>query len=353
MALYVSIKKSYEDFVLDVEFEAKNEVMALLGASGCGKSLTLKCIAGIVKPDEGVIVADGVTLFDSNHRVNLSPQERRVGLLFQNYALFPNMTVEQNIRMGLKREKSGVQRKEKLKKIMSAFRLDGLERHHPHQISGGQQQRVALARILAGEPKILMLDEPFAALDSYLKWKLEQELTDALSAFGGTTLYVSHNRGEVYRLSQSVCVMERGKSQPVLPVKALFEQPRTKSAALLSGCKNFSRARRASARSVFALDWGVTLDCEREVDESIAHIGVRAQGIKLAQSEGVNRIPCTVERTVEDVFLSTAVLRPANAPAGADDAAIRVEAEKGAYDGLQTGAAAEIFIDPGAVMPLL
>ncbi|HWS28500.1 MAG TPA: ATP-binding cassette domain-containing protein [Clostridia bacterium] len=352
MAISVNIKKRYPDFTLDVNFEAKNGVMALLGASGCGKSLTLKCIAGVVKPDEGFIVADGVTFFDSERKINLSPQKRRVGLLFQNYALFPNMTVGKNILTGLSRERGRAVKEEKLKRIVHAFRLEGLEKHYPNELSGGQAQRVALARILAGEPGVLMLDEPFAALDSYLKWKLEQELMDTLSAFPGTTLYVSHSRDEVYRLSQSVCVMQNGKTEPVVHVKSLFTEPKTLSAALLSGCKNFSHAKRVGENSVYAADWGVELDCGRSVPEDVSFIGVRAHNLHLSDMQGGSRVKCRVERAVEDVFSHIAVLRPENALTDSDYAEIRVETQKELADQFIVGAPVEVFIRPEDIMLL-
>ena len=145
--------------------------------------MTLRCIAGIVRPDRGRITVDGVTFFDSERNINLPPQQRRVGLLFQNYALFHNMTVEENIAAGV-REK--LPQKEKLalaRQSVSKFRLDGLEHHLPRTLSGGQQQRVALARILIGQPRILMLDEPFSALDSSLRWEMELEVKEMLGAF--------------------------------------------------------------------------------------------------------------------------------------------------------------------------
>ena len=159
MSIYVNIKKSYGNFKLNVEFEADNEILALLGASGCGKSITLKCIAGIEKPDEGQIILDGKTLFDSNKKINLSPQKRNIGLLFQNYALFPNMTVEENIAIVIKKAKNIKQKI--ISDLILMFHLEGLEKHFPPQLSGGQQQRVAIARILASEPNILMLDKQF------------------------------------------------------------------------------------------------------------------------------------------------------------------------------------------------
>lgn len=212
MALLVDIRKQLGNFQLDVRFEAENERLALLGASGCGKSVTLRCIAGILTPDEGRIVLDGTVLYDSASRIDLPPQKRQVGYLFQQYALFPNMTVRQNIAAAVReRTRRQAVTAEKLRQ----FRLEDAAEKKPWQLSGGQQQRTALARILASGPKAILLDEPFSALDSYLKYQLELELTEMLEQFPGTVLWVSHDRGEVFRSCQRVCVLDRGVSQPV------------------------------------------------------------------------------------------------------------------------------------------
>ena len=154
--------------------------------------MTLKCIAGIEKPDRGTITLDGRVLFDSEKHINLTPQQRRVGYPFQQYALFPNMTAAQNILCGIRTGSRAV-KKETLAALLRTFRLEGLEKKLPAQLSGGQQQRVALARILASEPQAILLDEPFSALDSYLKWELE--LGELLGAFDGPILWVSHELG--------------------------------------------------------------------------------------------------------------------------------------------------------------
>ena len=200
MSLDVRIKKSFGDYTLDVAFAGGDETLGFLGASGCGKSLTLRCIAGIVKPDKGRIVLDGRVLFDSAQHIDLPPQQRGVGLLFQNYALFPNMTVEQNILCGLNAEKDRAARKARCAEMLRAMRLEELAGRRPAELSGGQQQRTALARILAGRPRILMLDEPFSALDSYLREAVESEVGSLLAGFDGTALLVTHNRDEAYRL---------------------------------------------------------------------------------------------------------------------------------------------------------
>ncbi|MDO5142485.1 MAG: ATP-binding cassette domain-containing protein [Eubacteriales bacterium] len=306
MQLEVDIHKDLGKFRLDCAFTATGgQVVGLLGASGCGKSLTLRCIAGIDRPDRGRIVLDGRVLFDSEKRIDLPPQKRRVGLLFQHYALFPNMTVAQNIAVGIRDRAT---QRERTQRLIDAFYLTGQEHKYPRQLSGGQQQRVALARILASEPALLLLDEPFSALDSYLKWQVELELSDILTAFPGPMLLVTHDRDEVQRLCQQVCVLDRGRSQPVMPVRALFEAPRTLSACLLSGCKNVSRARPTADGRVEALDWGVVLDPGRPVPPDLSHIGVRAHYLRPADGPGADRICCRVERVVENVFSTVVIL---------------------------------------------
>lgn len=214
MSLIVDIEKKLGSFTLRSRFETAGGTMALLGASGCGKSVTLKCIAGIMTPDRGRIVLDGETLFDSEKRVDLTPQQRRVGYLFQQYALFPNMSVMQNIQCGI-RTGSRAEKQRQAAEQLRRFHLEGLERKYPAQLSGGQQQRAALARILCSEPRVILLDEPFSALDSFLKWNLELELKDLLADFGGPILWVSHDLGECRRNCQTVCVMENGVSAAV------------------------------------------------------------------------------------------------------------------------------------------
>ena len=242
MSLIVDIHKSLGAFQLDVAFTAEPGVTCLLGASGCGKSYTLKCIAGIEKPDRGHIELDGVVLFDSEKKINLPPQQRHVGYLFQNYALFPNMTVRQNILCGLHGERDRARRERKLREVLRMMRLEGLERHKPAQLSGGQQQRVALARILVSEPKLLMLDEPFSALDAHLRDSLKVELRDMLHSFGREVLMVTHDRSEAYNMSSRIALMDHGKLLTIKDTKQLFADPGSVPAAVLTGCKNIAAA---------------------------------------------------------------------------------------------------------------
>lgn len=307
MALSVAIKKNFGSFQLEVAFEAGTETLALLGASGCGKSMTLCCIAGIITPDEGKIILDGQTLFDSAAHINLKPQERRVGFLFQNYALFPNMTVTQNILAGMHREKDHAKKQARLEQILSRFYLDGLQQHYPAQLSGGQQQRVALARILVSDPQLLMLDEPFSALDSYLRWELEREVLSIIEEFGGTTLLVSHNRDEVYRLSNRIAVYHEGHIDVLDDKWALFENPRTYHSALLTGCKNLAPAL-PKGNALYIPQWELTLSVLQKFP--VSFIGIRAHDLQMAADEGVNTFPYEIVQTIEDAFSYILMIRP-------------------------------------------
>lgn len=318
MRLEAKIRKQYGDFLLDVEFAAGSSgPLALLGASGSGKSGTLRCLAGIDRPDEGRIILDGRTLFDSDKRINLPPQKRKAGYLFQQYALFPHMTVEQNITVCLGRLPRA-QRQSRAAEWISLLRLEGTERLLPRQLSGGQQQRAALARILAAEPEVILLDEPLAALDGFLKGQLELELRDVLERFGGPVVWVSHDLGEVYRNCRRVCVLDNGRSSPVTGFPELMADPVTVSAAKISGCGNFTAVRPGPEPDMLdAPDWGITLRFARPWREGTAALGVRVDRVRPAAEGDENAFPCRVGRVVEDLDTVTAVLIPEGAAEGA------------------------------------
>ena len=319
MALQVDIEKNLGPFQLRVQFDAENETLALLGASGSGKSLTLKCVAGIVKPDRGRIVLDGRVLFDSKAKIDLPPQQRQVGYMFQQYALFPTMTVEQNLTAGLHGLPRG-RRKAEIARLLDRFRLNGLEKKLPGQLSGGEQQRVALARILASRPQAILLDEPFSALDSYLKWSLELELDELLSDFSGSILWVSHDRGEAYRHCGRVCVMHRGRSSPVMTMDQLFHDPGTVSAARLAGCKNFVGCQ-VTAEGVRVPAWNRTFRCSHLWPDAEV-LGIPAAAISLNGAD--NPLPCRVTRVLEDVSATILLAQPE----GSEGEPLRVELPK-------------------------
>ena len=378
MSLSVDIRKRLGAFSLDASFTSDDatETLALLGASGSGKSVALKCIAGTERPDEGRIVLNDRVLFDSAAGVDVSVRERRVGYLFQSYALFPTMTVEQNVVAGV-RSGSRAERLARAHEQIRAFRLDGLERLRPAQLSGGQQQRCALARIMANGPELLLLDEPFSALDGYLRWQLELELADTLRAFPGGVVFVTHSRDEVYRMCDRVCVLTNGHSGRTVSTRELFYAPATLAEAVMSGCKNVSAATPVGDHALSCVDWGVTLACECEAAGS-DHAGIRAHDLRLVEADGRavgdeggsedagvaaggtaaagdaaagaaaagNRIPCAVARVIDNVF-STIVM--CATPGGAQ---LRLELEKGAWARIGSPERVMLAVDPASVMPL-
>lgn len=346
MALSVNIRKKLGSFQLEVQFEAEQGTpLALLGASGCGKSVTLRCIAGILKPDEGRITLDGVVLYDSAARIDLPPQQRRVGYLFQQYALFPNMTVRQNIAAAVpnRRERS-VQTAELLRR----FHLEEVASQRPWQLSGGQQQRCALARILASTPRVILLDEPFSALDSYLQDQLEVELAQTLEQFSGPVVWVSHDRGEVLRNCPEVCVMDRGQAQITQAMKELMAHPGSEAAARLSGCENFVDAM-GHGNTVTLRDWGVTLNCTAPVPDTVCRIGIRARNLHPAEEQTMNAISCRVVRVVEDTDALTVLLRPDGA--APDLPPVRMAATKGSWK-KTAGEQIIVTVDPDGILPL-
>lgn len=238
--LELDIKKDLGDFCLRVSFSAGDNMVALFGPSGSGKSLTLHCIAGLVTPDNGAIVIDGLTVFDSRSRINLPPQKRRVGYVFQNYALFPHLTVEANIGYGL-HQLPGHKRRSQVEEAIRRVRLEGMEKRLPRQLSGGQQQRVALARTLATQPRILLLDEPFSALDSAVRGRLQSELMQLLRHLSITTILVTHNLPEAYALSERMVVYDAGRILQDGHRDEVLYKPRTRSVARFTGTKNIFR----------------------------------------------------------------------------------------------------------------
>ena len=302
MSLEVNIEKKLDGFTLRAAFTAGNTSTALLGASGCGKSMTLRCIAGIVKPDRGRIVLDGRVLFDSDRHIDLPPQQRGVGLLFQNYALFPNMTVEQNILCGLKAEKDHAARRAACAEMLRAMRLETLAKRYPAQLSGGQQQRAALARILVGKPRILMLDEPFSALDSYLREEVEGEVGSLLASFAGTALLVTHNRDEAYRLCKEMIVLNEGQVLRTGTTKAVFADPQSIAAARLTGCKNILPCTPLDSHTVRLDGWDTTLRLAQPVPAGCTAVGIRAHDFTPCTADVPNAIPVKAVSTSENPF---------------------------------------------------
>ena len=314
MPLFLDIEKKLPGFTLSMQLETGDETTALLGASGSGKSMTLRCIAGVDRPDRGRIVLNGQVLFDSARHICLPPQQRRVGLMFQHYALFPHMSVFQNLLCGARRYPRGAARNQAAYDMLDRFELAPLARRYPHQLSGGQQQRVALARLLISDPGILMMDEPFSALDSHLRFRMEQSLREVIRDFPHPVLLVSHNRDEVFRLAQRVSVLDQGRVERTGTRQEVFSDPGTRSACLLTGCKNLSSVQILESGQAYARDWGISLSLPMKP-------GTNALGIRMHAIEpgpGENTLTCLVREVIENPFSYTVMLHPLDAPEHAE-----------------------------------
>jgi molybdate transport system permease protein len=327
-SLVVDIQKQLRGFSLSVTFTTNEDTLGLLGASGAGKSMILRCIAGLETPTIGRIILNGRILFDSQGGINLPSYKRRIGFLFQNYALFPHMTVAQNIAFGV-RGVSQVERCRRVQEQIAAVQLQGLENRYPHQLSGGQQQRVALARALAIEPEILLLDEPFSALDTHLRSQIEKQFIETLANYQGVSLFVTHNLEEAYRVCKNLLVLADGRAIACGSKENIFEHPPTFTVAQLTGCKNFSRAQPISPTLVQASDWGCTLRIIETIPDNLAYVGIRAHQLTFPNDQNQeNTFPCWVVQTSETPHRMTLYLKLHHPPANAQDYHLQAEVFK-------------------------
>ncbi len=235
--LEVELKRRLPGFNLDISFSIDGEVLGILGPSGSGKTMTLQCIAGLVRPDQGSIKLNGRVLFDSSKRVNLPARVRNVGLVYQNYSLFPHLSAAENIAYGI-HNRPRSEADERVRLLVRKMRLSGLEDRRPRQLSAGQQQRVAMARALAPEPEVLLLDEPFSALDSLTKEHLQLEIMEVQEFYKGSIILVTHDLAEAYRLSSRLAVYEGGKILQCGPKELIVSSPANRKVARMMGMRN-------------------------------------------------------------------------------------------------------------------
>lgn len=313
MSLEVSIEKQLPAFRLAVQFATGSAPLGLLGPSGSGKTMTLRAIAGLEKPDRGRIVLNGRVLFDSERGIDVPARARRVGILFQHYALFPHMTVAENIAFGLGRV-PGAEQVNRVRRHLVAAHVESLAERFPGSLSGGEQQRVALARALAVDPEALLLDEPFSALDTHLRNALERQLRESLGGYRGATLFVSHNLEEAYRVCEDLVVLSRGALAAYGPKEKIFRHPPTLEVARLTGCKNFSRAKMIADGCVEAPDWGCTVRVRQRPERVPVHVAIRAHHLRVfgpgaTPSPGENVFPCWLAAMAETPFRVTLDLR--------------------------------------------
>lgn len=316
MSLLIDIEKHLPTFDLKVKVNQDKGVLGFLGASGSGKSLTLKTIAGLDNPTKGKIIIDDTEFYNSEKKINLTPQKRQVGFLFQNYALFPNMTVSENIQIGLGNLKS----QEKIKlcnEYIERLDLRGLEKHYPWQLSGGQQQRTALARALVISPKILLLDEPFSALDHHLRHSMEKELMSILKGYNGNVIFVTHDIEEAFRVCDNIVVFDNGTALNNRNKIELFKSPRSYTEAKLTGCKNLSPAKVTASNKLYAKSWGYEYEVNQNLESNTTYVGIRAHHIELSTGENeINSYPFIVENIVENPFDYTIYIKNPNLKTG-------------------------------------
>ncbi|PZD70324.1 Spermidine/putrescine import ATP-binding proteinPotA [Acaryochloris thomasi RCC1774] len=332
LQLEVDICKHLPEFTLSIKFVADGQPLGVLGASGVGKSLILRCIAGIETPDSGRIILNDRVLFDSELGIDVGSCDRNVSILFQNYALFPHLTVAQNIAFGLPRcqKSSPNQITRAVTQQLIAMRLEPFAQHYPRQLSGGQQQRVALARALASQPEVLLLDEPFSALDTHLRNQIERQLITRLQSYQGITLLVTHNLEEAYRMCHDLLILDSGTVIANGPKHRIFEQPQTVSVARLTGCKNFSPAVAYGPNQVEVQRWQCQLQTLEPLPPNFTQIGIRAHQISLSASSASskNTFCCWLAATSETPHRMTLYLKLHRPPSDEQDYHLQAEVFK-------------------------
>lgn len=297
----IRIKTSYR--MLDVQFTQDHGTMALLGEKDGAMSEVLRCIAGIRTPDEGRIVLDGTVLYDSLAGVNLPPAARRVGYLFPGGALFPTMSIEENIRMALlgggtallsAEDKAGHASPavihSRVSEFLRDYHLDGLGGSYPCELSEIQQRQAAFARMMASDPRLVLLDDPFARLDSYRKAAVLQEIRKTLKTHHLPAVLASTDLDEVYAMGDAVTAIRDGKSEPMQVKEDFYDHPETLQAALLSGCRNIGAARLLNPYHALVPAWGMLFSF-RASDDTPVRFPERLQAIAIKERDLMTQPP--------------------------------------------------------------
>lgn len=361
--LKAHFKLRLDSFSLKMGFEIPlGSVLALFGPSGCGKSMTLRSLAGLVRPDEGFISIGDQILYDSAHKRFIPARKRRIGFLFQDYALFPNLTVEKNIGFGLKHV-SRDEKAYKVQSIMERMRLKGLENRYPDQLSGGQRQRVALARTLVTDPALLLLDEPFSALDRQVKKKLEKEVLDIRDAFAGTIILVTHSLEEAYRMSSHIAIVESGRILQMGSRDEILYRPSNRTVARLTGTENIFNAVVTQREGEKVRVWVEELQCHLTInngpDKKEISLGIRPSQIKVFASDefsselGENLLPGRVVQSIPGPDGQTLYIKlehPAQGMVRDYDLQAQVPIRRESIQAslFQTGAPCQVYLPPDA-----
>jgi molybdate ABC transporter permease protein len=326
--LTVDLQKTYSGFELSATLRTRGGVLGLLGPSGSGKSMTLRCIAGLEAPEKGRVVLNGRVLLDTGAGIHLSPAQRRIGIVFQDYALFPHLTVRENIGFSLHRRPAEEQRT-CITQWSRMMQIDSLLDRYPGELSGGQRQRVALARALAMEPEALLLDEPLSALDPHLRRQMEEQLRETLKHYAGVVLFVTHDRDEAFRFCQDLVVLSEGRVAGDGPKHELFARPQSLAVARLTGCKNFAAMKRVGPEHIQVEDWNCTLRVRGAFPERADYVGIRAHDLRIVKSAGTeNTFPCWLVASIESPFETTVYLRLHAPPEAGDHSHLEAEVSR-------------------------
>lgn len=354
--LTVKIKKALPEFNIDVEFFVDNEILVILGSSGAGKTITLKCIAGLIYPDEGTIELNGKILFDSKTHINIPARQRKMGFLFQNYALFPHMTVNENVAFGIQYQ-SQQKINERVAWLLEKMNIPGLGHRYPVQLSSGQQQRVALARALSNEPEVLLFDEPFSALDTPRKERLELEILSLRNFYKGDILFITHDLIQGYKLGSRIAIFESGRIVQCDTKHKVIESPANYTVARLTGLKNLMKGQIIGIKEkeiwIMVPQLGDLLRAiiKKDTNYSINQIvivGIRPEYIQFVNNyQNENTFLFTANQIIEGVTNFNYILHTLNANSGTD---IRFHLEaslsKSGANNIKQGKSYYIYLPP-------
>ena len=264
------------------------EFLVLLGPSGCGKTTLLRCLAGLETPDEGEIYMNGELVFSSKFNRIVPPGKRNLGMVFQSYALWPHMTVRDNVKFGLDvLNLSESDSKDRLDQVLKDLGMSDLQNRYPSELSGGQQQRVALARLLATKPPVFLMDEPLSNLDARLRMDMRVELKKFQASTGSTTVYVTHDQTEAMTMSTRVVVMRDGQIQQVSPPSQLYKRPENTFVADFIGMPriNLIQADRSDGKSRLYSNGDIDFDIGWDEAPSSIVVGARPEDLKISKKE--------------------------------------------------------------------
>ncbi len=307
--LEFNIKRTLPGFNLDVNMAVNDEIVSILGPSGSGKTMTLFCLAGLIRPDEGLVKLNNRILFSSEKQICIPPRSRKIGFVFQNYALFPHLTVAENIAYGLSGQPAPAASK-KVAELLEVINIPALKNRYPAELSAGQQQRVALARAIAPEPEALLLDEPFSALDTYRKERMEYELLTLYHYYRGDILFVTHDLDQGFKVGKRLAVYDNGKIVQYADKHQVISRPANRTAARLAGFKNLAEGRVVAlddgAATVFIPEFDQTLTVSAPASIKLGAnqpviIGIRPEHLEVVDQPISNSIAVRPDKVVQGV----------------------------------------------------